>query len=268
MGARDSGWVQLYSENGQEAYDNLIQAVRIAEHPDVRLPVMVCMDGFIISHSIESMEFLPTEKVREFIGEFRPLYPLLDIDHPVTHGPLVLPDYYMEFKRQQHEAMANAKRVVLEVAEEFEKISGRRYGYFEQYRLDDAEMAVVILNSAAGTMKDVIDEFRQKGLKVGLLKPRLFRPFPYEEVAEALSGAKVIAVLDRADSFGGFGPVYMEVASAMTTKGLSPLMFNRIYGLGGRDFMPEHAREVIEQMKRVLDTGKVDLQKDYLGVRE
>ncbi len=268
MGARDSGWIQLYSENAQEAYDNVIQAVRIAEHPDVRLPVMVCMDGFIISHSIESMEFLSDDVVKDFIGEFKATYPLLDVDNPVTYGPLVLPDYYMEFKRQQHEAMKNAKGVVLEIAKEFEKISGRSYGYFEEYRLEDAEMVIVVLNSAAGTTKDVVDEYRDKGLKVGLLKPRLFRPFPYEEVADALSNAKVIAVLDRADSFGGFGPVYMEIASAMTTKGLSPLMFNRIYGLGGRDFMPEHAREAIEQMKKVYDSAKVDIQKDYLGVRE
>ncbi|RME66242.1 MAG: pyruvate ferredoxin oxidoreductase [Nitrospirae bacterium] len=268
MGARDCGWVQLWSENGQEAYDNLLQAVRIAEHPDVRLPAMVCLDGFIISHSIESMEFLPDDVVKDFVGEFKPVYPLLDVDNPVTYGPLVLPDYYMEFKRQQHEAMKNAKRVVLEIAKEFEKVSGRSYGYFEEYKLEDADIAIVVMNSAAGTTKDIIDEFRNQGLKVGLLKPRLFRPFPYEEVADALSNAKVIAVLDRAESFGGFGPVYMEIAAAMTTKGLAPLMFNRIYGLGGRDYMPEHAREVIEQAKKVLDSGKIDIQKDYLGVRE
>ncbi len=268
MGARDSGWIQLYSENAQEAYDNVIQAVRIGEHENVRLPVMVCMDGFIISHSIESMEFLPDEVVKEFVGEYKPLYPLLDVDNPVTYGPLVLPDYYMEFKRQQHEAMGNVKEVVLEVAKEFEKVSGRSYGLFEEYRLDDAEIIIVILNSAAGTAKDVVDQYRDKGVKVGLLKPRLFRPFPYKEVAEVLSGAKVVAVLDRADSFGGFGPVYMEVASALTTNGARPLMLNRIYGLGGRDFMPEHAETVIEELKRVLDSGKIEKQKDYLGVRE
>jgi pyruvate ferredoxin oxidoreductase alpha subunit len=268
MGARDSGWIQLYSENAQEAYDNVIQAVRIGEHENVRLPVMVCMDGFIISHSIESMEFLPDDVVKEFVGEYKPLYPLLDVDNPVTYGPLVLPDYYMEFKRQQHEAMGNVKEVVLEVAKEFEKISGRGYGLFEEYRLDDAEVVMVVLNSAAGTAKDVIDQYRDRGVKVGLLKPRLFRPFPYKEVAEALSGAKVVAVLDRADSFGGFGPVYMEVASAMTTNGARPLMLNRIYGLGGRDFMPEHVEMVIEELKKVLDSGRIEKQKDYLGVRE
>ncbi len=268
MGARDCGWIQLWSENAQEAYDNLIQAIRIAEHDDVRLPAMVCMDGFIISHSIESMTFLPDEVVRDFIGEFRPKHPLLDVNNPVTYGPLVLPDYFMEFKRQQHEAMLRAKDVVLQVAEEFEKVSGRSYGLFEAYRLDDAELAIVVLNSAAGTCKDVVDEYRDRGVKVGLLKPRLFRPFPYKEVAEALSGAKVIGVLDRAESFGGFGPMYMEIASAMMSNGTNPVMIDKIYGLGGRDFMPEHAAQLIDELKEILDTGKVKLYKDYLGVRE
>ena len=157
---------------------------------------------------------------------------------------------------------------MLEVAKEFERISGRSYGLFEPYRLDDAEIAVVILNSAAGTMKDVVDSYRDRGIKVGLLKPRLFRPFPYREVAEALGNAKVVGVLDRADSFGGFGPTYMEVASAFTTNGARPLMLNWIYGLGGRDFMPEHAEQAIQQMVKVLETGEVEVQKDYLGVRE
>jgi pyruvate ferredoxin oxidoreductase alpha subunit len=268
MGARDCGWIQLWSENAQEAYDNLIQAIRIAEHDEVRLPAMVCMDGFIISHSIESMEFLPDEVVKNFIGEYRAKNPLLDIENPVTMGPLVLPDYFMEFKRQQHEAMLKVKDVVLEVAKEFEKVSGRSYGLFEEYRLDDAELAIVVLNSAAGTCKDVVDEYREKGVKVGLLKPRLFRPFPYEEVAEALSNAKVIGVLDRAESFGGFGPMYMEIASAMMTNGSKPIMIDKIYGLGGRDFMPEHAAQLIDELKEIAETGKVKLYKDYLGVRE
>lgn len=268
MGSRDCGWIQLYSENAQEAYDNIFQAVRIAEHEDVRLPAMVCMDGFIISHSIESMEFLPDEVIRDFIGEFKPKHPLLNIDKPVTYGPLVLPDFYIEFKKAQHEAINKAKKVTLEVAREFEKISGRSYGLFEPYRLDDAEIAIVLLNSAAGTAKDVVDAFRDKGIRVGLLKPRLFRPFPYEEVAEALGNAKVICVFDRADSFGGFGPMYMEIASAMMAAGSSPLMVNKIYGLGGRDFMPEDAEAVIKELTEILDTGKTGTLKEYIGVRE
>jgi pyruvate ferredoxin oxidoreductase alpha subunit len=242
--------------------------MRIAEHDDIRLPVMVCMDGFIISHSIESMEFLKDEEVRKFIGEFKPTHPLLDIDNPVTYGPLVLPDYFMEFKRSQHEAMSAVKRVALEVAEDFRNVSGRSYGLFEIYRLDDAEIALVLLNSAAGTAKDVVDAYRERGLKVGLLKPRLFRPFPYEEVAEVLNGVKVVGVLDRADSFGGFGPLFMEIASAMMTNSSKPLMVNKVYGLGGRDFMPEHAETIIDELREILDTGKVKVHKEYIGVRE
>lgn len=268
MGARDCGWIQIFSENAQEAYDNLIQAVRIAEHDDVRLPAMACMDGFIISHSIESMEYLDDKAVKDFIGDFKPTYPLLDIDNPITYGPLVLPDYYMEFKKAQHEAINNAKNVVLDVAADFEKISGRRYGLFEEYRLEDAEIAIVILNSAAGTAKDVVDDFRNRGIKAGLLKPRLFRPFPYKEVSDALKNAKAVAVLDRADSFGGFGPLYMEIASAVALNGAKPLLINKIYGLGGRDFFPGHAETVLDELKEISETGNVKSFKEYLGHRE
>jgi len=267
MGARDCGWIQLYSENGQEGYDNLIQAIRIAEHEDVRLPAMVCLDGFIISHSIESMEYLEDKKVKDFVGNFKPTYPLLDLDNPVTYGPLVLPDYYMEFKVAQDRATMNAKKVTLDIAKEFEKVSGRKYGLFEDYRLDDAEIALVILNSAAGTAKDVVDDFRNKGIKAGLLKPRLFRPFPYEEVADALKNCKAIAVLDRADSYGGFGPMYMEIASAIMTNGTKPALINKIYGLGGRDFFPENAATTLDELKDIASTGNIKNIKEYIGYR-
>lgn len=269
MGARDTGWIQLWSENAQEAYDNTIQLFRIAEHMDIRVPAMVCMDGFIISHSIARVEFLEDDEVKKFVGEFTPVNPLLDVTKPVSYGPLILPDYYMEYKRAQHEAMTRVGKVVLDVAAEFEKLSGRRYGLFEAYRLDDAEIALVILNSAAGTSKDVVDEFRDNGVKAGLLKPRLFRPFPYEEVAAALMGAKVVCVMDRADSFGGFGPMYMEIASAMMLiSGNRPVLINKIYGLGGRDYLPEHAAMVINEMIEIARGGRVKTYKEYIGVRE
>ncbi|MEK6673161.1 MAG: pyruvate ferredoxin oxidoreductase [Nitrospirota bacterium] len=269
MGARDTGWIQLWSENAQEAYDNTIQLFRIAEHMDIRVPAMICMDGFIISHSIARVEFLEDDEVKKFVGEFTPVNPLLDVTKPVSYGPLILPDYYMEYKRAQHEAMTRVSKVVLDVAAEFEKLSGRRYGLFEAYRLDDAEIALVILNSAAGTSKDVVDEFRDKGVKAGLLKPRLFRPFPYEEVAAALKGAKVVCVMDRADSFGGFGPMYMEIASAMMLiSGNRPVLINKIYGLGGRDYLPEHAAMVLDEMTEIAKGGRVKTYKEYIGVRE
>jgi pyruvate ferredoxin oxidoreductase alpha subunit len=269
MGARDSGWIQLWSENAQEAYDNTIQAFRIGEHPDVRLPVMVCMDGFIISHSIERVEYLEDEEVKRFVGEYKPVNPLLDVDHPVSYGPLILPDLYMEYKRLQHEIIWNrVKPVVLEVAEEFYKLSGRRYGLFEAYRLDDAEIGMVILNSAAGTAKDVVDEMRNRGIKAGLLKPRLFRPFPYEEIGEALRHLKALCVMDRADSFGAYGPLFTEIASSLYPYKERPILINKIYGLGGRDFMPEDAEKVFLELKDIASSGKIKSVKEYLGVRE
>ncbi|MCL4475300.1 MAG: pyruvate ferredoxin oxidoreductase [Nitrospirae bacterium] len=268
MGARDSGWIQLWSENAQEAYDNTLQAFRIAEHMDIRLPVMVCLDGFIISHSIERIEYLEDDAVKNFIGEFKQLNPLLDVEHPVSYGPLILPDLYMEYKRAQHEVMTKVSKVVLDVAADFEKISGRRYGLFEPYRLDDADIALVILNSAAGTAKDAVDQFRDRGIRAGLVKPRLFRPFPYQEIADALKSAKAICVMDRADSFGGFGPMYMEIASAMMMNGKKPILINKIYGLGGRDFLPEHAELVLSELADVAKSGKARTFKEYIGVRE
>ncbi|WP_297210383.1 MULTISPECIES: pyruvate ferredoxin oxidoreductase [Thermodesulfovibrio] len=269
MGARDSGWIQLWSENAQEAYDNTIQAFRIAEDMDIRLPVMVCYDGFIISHSIERIEYLDDETVKSFVGDYKPLFPLLDVDNPKSFGPLILTDLYHEVRKAHSETYKKVPQVVLRVAEEFEKISGRKYGFFEAYRLEDAEIGIVILNSAAGTTKDVIDEYRQRGVKVGLLKPRLFRPFPYEEIGNALKHLKALCVLDRADAFGGsYGPLYLDIAASLCNYSQKPLLINRIYGLGGRDYMPEQAAKVIEELMEIAKTGKVGSLKEYIGVRE
>ncbi len=269
MSVRDAGWIQLWSENAQEAYDNAIQAFRIAEHMDVRLPVMFCMDGFIISHSIERIEYLEDEEVKNFVGEFKQLNPLLNIRHPVSYGPLILTDYYMEFKRAQYEVNKKVPQIVLDVAEDFAKMSGRKYGLFETYRLDDAEIGLVILNSAAGTSKDVIDEFRDKGIKAGLLKPRLYRPFPYREVGEALKHLKAVCVLDRADAFGvSFGPVYLDIATSLYPYKEKPVLINKIYGLGGRDYLPGHAETVLNELVEIAGTGSPGSLKEYIGVRE
>lgn len=268
MGARDTGWIQLWSENGQEAYDNTIQAFRIGEHMDIRLPVMICLDGFIISHSIERLEYLDDETVQRFVGEFRQVNPLLDIEKPVSYGPLILPDYYMEFRRAQAEVNTKVARIVLDVAEEFAQISGRRYGLFESYRLDDAEIGLVILNSAAGTAKDVVDECRDRGIRAGLLKPRLYRPFPYKEIGEALKHLKALCVLDRADCFGGsYGPVFTDIAASLYPYDEKPILVNKIYGLGGRDFLPAHAEAVLEELVDIARTKTVTMSKEYIGVR-
>lgn len=269
MAARDSGWIQIYSENAQEAYDNLIQAIKIAENMKVRLPVMVMFDGFITSHGIEVVDFLGDKTVSDFIGDYQPNYPLLDPDKPLTYGPLDLYDYYFEHKRQQADDIRNAKPIILDVAREFKNISGREYGLFESYKLEDAETAIVVLSSTAGTAKTVVDELRGEGQKVGLLKPRVFRPFPYNELAEALSHLKAVAILDRSDSFGGFGgPLFTEIRSAMLEYGKMPENINIIYGLGGRDINQQDLRIIYSQLDEIVKTGKVKERIQYYGVRE
>lgn len=269
MAARDSSWIQIYSENVQEAYDNTIQAVRIAEHMEVRLPIMVMYDGFITSHGIECVELLDDDKVVKFVGEYSPRYPLLDVDHPVTYGPLDLYDYYFEHKRQQIEAMKKAKKVVLEIGKEFKKAFGREYKLFEEYRLSDAERAIVVLSSTAGTAKEVVDELRAKGEKVGLLKLRLFRPFPYKGITQALSHLKAIAILDRSNSFGAFGgPLFTEIRSALLEAGKVPQNVNYIYGLGGRDINQTDIASIYADLEKIAKTGKVEEQIKYFGVRE
>lgn len=269
MGARDTGWIQLYSENAQEAYDNLIQAFPIGEPYEVRLPVMVCFDGFIISHSIERMELLDDDMAREFVGEYKPNYPLLDVENPVTYGPLDLQNYYMEHKRQQVEAMKNAKGVILNVAKKFNDCFGRSYGFFEGYYLDDAEVAVLCMGSSAGTTKAVINKLREEGVKAGLLKLRVFRPFPAEEIAKALSSIKALAIMDRCDSFGAAGgPLYSEVSAALYDADNPPKIINYIYGLGGRDLGLDQIRGVYERLQGIAQGGPVGQKSDYLGVRE
>ncbi|MGQ9585781.1 MAG: pyruvate ferredoxin oxidoreductase [Anaerolineae bacterium] len=271
MGARDAGWVHLFGENPQESYDNAIQAVRIAEHPDVLLPVMFMHDGFITSHGMERVELLDDQEVRDFIGEYKPRYPLLDVDNPVTYGPLDFYDYYFEHKRQQVEAMDHVTEVILEVGEEFGRKFGRRYGLFETHRLDDADVAIVVLSSTAGTTRVVVDRLRAQGLKVGLLKPRVFRPFPARELAEALAHVKVIGVMDRSISFGSManaGPLFLELCAALQVYGRSIPMVNYIFGLGGRDILPREIEGVYRDLLRIRDTGRVERLVTYLGVRE
>lgn len=260
MGARDAGWIQLYSENNQEAYDNMLMAPRIAEDPEVRLPVMVCQDGFIISHCVQTMLLEADGDVKDFVGGYVPMYPLLDTAHPVSMGALDLQDYYFEHKRGQYEAIIRAKDVILTVAREFEKKFGRSYGLFEEYRCSGADHIIVALSSAAGEIKEVVDELRLKGRRVGLLKIRLFRPFPYREVAEVLAGAKIVTVLDRSCSFGGWGPLFTEVRAALYDGDAKPLCRNRIFGLGGRDLLMEHVREIFADESAVKPF-------DFLGVR-
>ena len=269
MGVRDAGWIMLFSENNQEAYDNNLMAHRIAEHKDVQLPVMICQDGFITSHSIENIELEEDEKVKEFVGTYHPEHYLLNRNEPIAVGPLDLQGFLFEHKAQQAEAMKNAKKVIAEVAEDFEKMTGRKYGFFEEYKLDDAEIAIVCMNSTAGTTKFVVDELRSKGIKAGLLKVRMFRPFPTEEIAKALSHLKAVAVLDKSDSLNGAGgALFEDVVSSMYVAGNHVPMVSYVYGIGGRDTKSDDIESVYNDLDEIVKTGNIDNPYRYLGLRK
>ncbi|MCS7263312.1 MAG: pyruvate ferredoxin oxidoreductase [Armatimonadetes bacterium] len=282
MGARDSGWIQIFAEDPQEAYDSLIQAVVIAER--ARLPVMVITDGFIISHAVHPVTVYPDEAVREFIGEYKPEFSLLNVQHPITMGPVDLPDYYMEHKRQQTEAMKRAKEIILQVGEEFANFFGTKvYRLMELESMEDAEVALVSLGSSCGTVREAVRALRSQGIKVGAIKLRVFRPFPRDEIVKVLAGVKVIGVLDRADSFSTMGgPMFTEIKAALydilvTQKQTAvtsfiplggPKVVNYIYGLGGRDLRIEQVEVLFHELLEIAAGKQVEQIWRYIGVRE
>ena len=269
MGARDAGWIQIYAENNQEAYDNMVQAFRISEHKDVRLPIMICQDGFITSHAVENIELVEDDVVKNFVGEYEPENYLLNPKEKMAVGPYAITDYYMEAKRNQAEGMKNAVAVVKEIAKEFAGISGREYGLFEEYCMEDAEVAVVMIGSAAGTTKDAIDALRAKGEKVGLIKIRLYRPFPADEIAEALKNVKAVAIMDRAEGYTNHGgPLGSDVMAAMFRARSQAHAVNYIYGLGGRDVRVEDMEKVFAELKQIVTDDDAGETYRYLGIRE
>jgi pyruvate ferredoxin oxidoreductase alpha subunit len=281
MAQRDSGWIQIYVENAQETYDSMIQAFRIAENLQVLLPVIVGLDGFTLSHTLENVQTLSDEAVKKFVGtrqfpkveshEGKMVPFRLDPENPTSMGPIALPNYYFEFKRQQEEAMKNAFKVIQQVNDEYEKISGRRYGngLLDSHLLEDAEIAIVCLGSTAGTVKTVVDELREEGVKAGVLRIRTFRPLPVEGIVEALKKVKAVAVMDRSMSFGGSGgPVYHEVRHALYDLPVHPYVANYIYGLGGRDTSPTQLHQIFKDLQKIIQTKRVESPVSYVGLRE
>jgi len=268
MGARDSGWIQIFSENVQEVYDNIFQAVKIAENENVRLPVMVGYDGFITSHSVETIELLDDDVVRNFVGKYRPKYTLLDVDNPISVGPLALTDSYFEFKVAQAYAIENSLPIIKQVGKEYGDLTGRYYDVIEKYKMDGAEYVIVAMSSTVGTAREVVDALREKGLPVGLLKIRVFRPFPTEDIVNALKDVKVVGILDRSMVPGSFGgPLYHEITSAMYHFDKKPIAQAYVYGLGGRDITTNHIEKVFEELMEIGKKGKPN-PLTYIGVRE
>jgi pyruvate ferredoxin oxidoreductase alpha subunit len=259
MLVRDSGVIQLFAENAQEVYDLMVMAPRIAEHPDVLLPVLVCQDGFTITHSAEPVVLLGDKAVQKFVRPYRIPHALLNVQSPTTQGPFAMPDYYFEVRYQQVAAMAAALRVVADVAAAFAKIAARRYSLVEAYELEDADRAIVCLGSTGGTVKDSVDELRARGERVGLLQIRSFRPLPVDQIRAALQPIPNVAVLDRADSPGGRPPLFSEICAALDGTGGNLRSF--VYGLGGRELHPEDVEAIYED---VLDGGRTPA---YVGLR-
>ncbi len=269
MGVKDAGVIQLFCENAQEAYDNMVQAIRIAEHSQVLLPVTVNFDGFITSHALDVLEVLDDDTVKNFIGIYSPDEYLLNVEEPVSMGNFDMYDFYFEHKRQQVAAMEAAKKVMEDVGIEYGKVSGRSYGLIDAYKLDDADLAVVVMNSAAGSSKGVVDELRERGMKVGVLKPRAFRPFPFEAIQNALKGVKAVAVLDRAETFSTLGgAMFADVRAALYDLKNDIKVINYVYGLGGRDMRLEDIEKVYQDLEEITKTGNVGNFVRYLGLRE
>lgn len=267
MGVRDCGFLQLYCESNQEAYDNIIMAVKIAEKTS--LPIMVCYDGFITSHSVENITLLEDNVVKDFVGEYSPSHYLLNPNEYVSMGPLDLQDFFFEHRKQLADAMIDSKNVIADVSKEFEKISGRKYDLFEEYKLKDADIAIIVLNSTAGTAKTVVNSLRDKGIKAGLIKPRVFRPFPYEEFANSIKNVKAIAVMDKADSINAMsGPLYGDITTALYKASVQIPVSNYIYGLGGRDVKVEDIEKIFSDLTNIVETGNYTNKTYYLGVRE
>ena len=268
MGARDTGWIQIYAENNQEAYDNFIQAFPIAEDTRVHLPVMVCQDGFITSHAVENILLEEDKDVKEFVGEYHPEEFLLNPGKPIAVGPYAISAYSMEAKYNQEAAMIRSKEVIKEVAAKFKEKFGRGFDLFEEYKTEDADLVMLIMGSAAGTAKQAVDDLREKGMKVGVLKLRVFRPFPSEEIAKALEGCKAVAVMDRCESYNGHGgPLASEVMAALYENKVFIEAVNYVYGLAGRDFTVETACGIFDELKSVAEGGKKVKQYRYVGLR-
>ena len=269
MAERDSGFIQIYGENNQEVYDNYLMAHRIAEHPSVRLPLMVCEDGFITSHAIENIEIEEDDKVKAFVGEYQPENYLLKKENPLAVGPYGVSGYYMEARVAQAQAMINAKQVILDVAADFEKTFGRKYGFFEEYRMEDAEIAMVIMGSSAGTAKAAVDELRRNGVKAGLVKIRVFRPFPGEELAKAIAHCKAVAVMDKSEGFSACGgPLFAETSGAIINLDQRPKMIDIVFGLGGRDFTVDAALTVYDRLAKIANGGEIGAVYTHMGQRE
>ena len=253
---RDAGWIQIYAEDGQESLDSILTAYKISENPNVLLPTMVCLDGFILTHTVEPVDIPSQEEVDRFLPKYTPKHAFLDPENPMSLGTFTDPNYYMEARYQVEEAMEKSMNVIEEVNKEFEDIFTRKYGFIEEYKCDDAEIIIVAMGSLCSTIRTCVDEMRERGEKVGLLKIRVYRPFPVEHIEKAIVNADKIAVIDKNISFGIGGALYNDIKAKTNAEA-----YDFIVGLGGRDITPDHIDEIVEKTKNpVKDVNWIGLK--------
>ncbi len=262
LSARDVGWMQVYCQNNQEVLDSIILGYKVSEQVD--LPTMVILDAFVLSHTAEGVDIPDIKKVDEFLPPYKPEIKM-DINDPRSFGALTSPDVYMEFRYKMQQAMDKAKKVIVEEGKKFGEMFGREYGLIEEYKTEDADTILIASATVASTARAVIDELREKGEKVGLVRIRVFRPFPTEEIIKVLEGRKKVVVIDRNISFGKTGIFFDEVKGAFyNSKGNKPPMFGYIAGLGGRDVTPKVIREIVED---ALNKDKPESEIIWKGVK-
>lgn len=281
LAQRDTGWLMIYCENSQEAYDSTLQAFRIGEHPDVQLPVMTMLDGFVLTHTLENVYVLDEKDAHKFVGRREPMLieiegkkvPLkLDPKTPITIGPLQLFDYYMETKVQHSEAMDRARPVISQINNEWAELTGRKYGdgYLQPFKIKDADAVILTTGSSAGTARFVARQLRAQGKKVGLLKLRTFRPFPHKKLANALAEVPVVGIFERTHTTGSFGgPLFNEVRSALYGYDTHPIILGYYGGLGGRDVQPSDFEAMYKELLKIRKTGKAPANPiKYVTVRK
>lgn len=254
---RDAGWINLCSFNPQEAYDLMLMAFKIGEDMRVRLPVMVHQDGFICSHTAQNVHPLSDDEAYAFVGDYQPLNDMLDFSKAVTYGAQTEEDWHFEHKAKQHKALMDSRAVIEEVFAKFEEKTGRKYRRVESYNMEDADVAIVALGTTVESAEVAAREMREAGIKAGVVAPRVTRPFPFDDIREALKGVKAVAVLDRSAPGGAMGALFNEISAAMYTSENRPAIVNYIYGLGGRDMTIEHLKEIYKEMQECADAGKV-----------
>lgn len=265
---RDAGWISIDAFNPQQAYDMTLMSFKISEHPAVRLPVISNQDGFMTSHTAQNVTPLEDDVACKFVGEYLQVNALLNFDKPVTHGVQTEQDWHFEHKAKQHAALMASKKVILETFAEFKELTGREYKLVETYGDADADIAIVCLGSTFETAMLAIEQLKEEGINACVVAPRVFRPFPLEEIAEALQGMKAIACMDRSAPGGTVGTLYNEISGALINTPARPIISNLIYGLGGRDMTVSALKNIFRTLDKEAKEGKLagKIQR-FVGVR-